>query len=363
MTPRTTLEVIERMIRHSEYLRQINSNQAHRSAQSQRAVSWITIAFGAVVTFIAFIGSERLRAQLGEVGWVIPQAGIDITMNVLVLAIVVLSIGALIVPFGERAVEHRNAIRRLTEFIGIQGDRVRAARAGEISLTSADALQVRSEYLLMVSPLPSTTDKQFFRARADFEKKKRTSPVRVAEEESSSRYFQELLRRDAQTMEILHAIEFVVDQELWLVGGAIRNLVWDDKHLAVKRSALNDVDVVYFDPANLDESGEAAIKEQLVARLPKVHWEVRNQARFSKKYLGEPGVSLREAVRSFPETASAIAVRLSSGTLEVMSPVGLEDLVSLIVRPTSEGMRDRVIERSDAKGWPDKWPKLHFDIS
>lgn len=362
-TPRTTFEVIERMIRHSEYLRQINSNQAHKSATRQKALSWVTIGLGTVVTFIAFIGADKLQAQFLDLGWSVPQAAIELVMNILVIGIVVLSIGALIVPFGERAVEHRHAIRRLTEFIGVQGDRVRSARAGEISLTNADAVQVRSEYLLMVSPLPSTTDKQFFRARADVEKKRRTSPVRVVEETSASRYVQELLRRDSQSMQFLNAIELVSDQELWLVGGAVRNLVWDDKHNFPKRTPLSDVDVVYFDPKNLDESHESDIKSQLLTRLPKVNWEVRNQARFSAKYRGDPGASLREAIRSFPETSSAVAVRLSSGTIEIMSPAGLEDLVSLVVRPTSEEMRDRVIERSDLKSWPDTWPKLHFDLS
>ena len=87
----------------------------------------MTIGLGAVVTFIAFIGSDKLWAQFTKIGMAIPQAGIELAMNILVLGIVVLSVGSLIVPFGERAVEHRHAIRRLTEFIGVQGDRIRAA--------------------------------------------------------------------------------------------------------------------------------------------------------------------------------------------------------------------------------------------
>ena len=76
-----------------------------------------------------------------------------------------------------------------------------------------------------------------------------------------------------------------------------------------------------------------------------------------------PFRSLVDALSKFPETATAIAVRLSptrDGETEFLAPVGLEDLFALRVRPTRHffGHPERYEERLTEKRWLATWPRL-----
>src|SRR5476649_826495 len=65
----------------------------------------------------------------------------------------------------------------------------------------------------------------------------------------------------------------------WCIGaGAVRNLVWDALHERREPSALADVDVAYFDAADLAPARDHALQARLHARAPELPWEVTNQA-------------------------------------------------------------------------------------
>jgi hypothetical protein len=75
----------------------------------------------------------------------------------------------------------------------------------------------------------------------------------------------------------------------------------------------------------------------------------------------EPYTSSLDAIRRWPETATALAVSLDSeGYLRLAAPYGFDDAFDLIVRPTSPEMVDVVKERVEAKRWAKTWPKLTF---
>jgi hypothetical protein len=148
----------------------------------------------------------------------------------------------------------------------------------------------------------------------------------------------------------------------YLAAGAIRNTVWDVLHGSTSLQPLSDLDVIYFDPANLTSDAEA----KLLAAAPEYAWEVTNQAtvhRWQSSAVGRdiPQYdSIAAAMASWPETATAVGVRLSNrGTMEFVAPHGLVDLFSLILRPSPAGSDPHAFtSRLEQKGWQLRWPRL-----
>jgi hypothetical protein len=74
-----------------------------------------------------------------------------------------------------------------------------------------------------------------------------------------------------------------------------------------------------------------------------------------------PYVSAIDAMRYWPETATAIAARRKTNICEIAAPLGLADLFSLVLRPTPRFRQDkRTIyeERIRSKSWHHTWPLL-----
>ncbi len=152
----------------------------------------------------------------------------------------------------------------------------------------------------------------------------------------------------------------------WFVGaGVIRTLVWDYLHRYSNRTPLKDVDVVYFDATNLSQERDKYILELLTGKLPDVPWEVTNQASvhlWFEEYFGysvSPLRSIEEAVSTWPETATSIAVRLlMNDELSICAPFGLDDLFDMKLRRnptrvTLDLFRERVKEKRILHKWPE----------
>jgi hypothetical protein len=96
---------------------------------------------------------------------------------------------------------------------------------------------------------------------------------------------------------------------------------------------------------------------------------VTNQA-FVHRWLPrgcEPDASpfecLLDGVRSWPEIATAVAVRIQpNDELEVLAPVGLGDLFNLVVRPNTQCTNSSAyLERVWDKDWARRWPELKIE--
>lgn len=173
-----------------------------------------------------------------------------------------------------------------------------------------------------------------------------------------------LVSGDVELMEILRAVRSVALRE-WVVGaGVIRNLVWDELHGYDDRTGPNDVDVAFYDPSELSRERDAAIEKRLAALIPEVPWEVTNQAGVHLWYEAkfgapmDPITSLEDAVARWPETATAVGVRLrSDGRIDVVAPCGLGDLFNGVFRRnprqvTREYIRKRLAEKRILERWP-----------
>ena len=158
----------------------------------------------------------------------------------------------------------------------------------------------------------------------------------------------EIIRSSSWFMEVLRAARDANPPD-WLVGGgALRNLVWDRLHGQTRPTPPRDVDLAFFDPVRLDPQRDAEVERVLATRLPGVPWEAKNQAavhRWYPRVFGfevEPLASTEDGIATWPETATAVAVRLEpDDRLRVVAPCGLGDLLGLVCRRNHAASRSR----------------------
>jgi hypothetical protein len=137
--------------------------------------------------------------------------------------------------------------------------------------------------------------------------------------------------------------------------------VWDHLHGYETRRPSGDVDVVWFSPAYTAAEVDRGIEDALRSRFPGLAWSVKNQARMHLRNGDDPYVSVADAIRHWPETATAVAVRWADGRVEINAPLGLDDLFALRLRPTRAFAADKwpiFRDRISAKRWTDRYPLL-----
>src|SRR5438034_11754461 len=88
-----------------------------------------------------------------------------------------------------------------------------------------------------------------------------------------------LIGSDTWMTECLRAVERLKLPDWYIAAGFLRNAIWDFLHEKTTRTPLNDVDVVYYDPANLSEVSEKKFEAALQARFPAAKWQGRTQTR------------------------------------------------------------------------------------
>jgi hypothetical protein len=156
-----------------------------------------------------------------------------------------------------------------------------------------------------------------------------------------------------------------VDPPDWLIGaGVIRDRVWNHLHGFAQPAPSKDVDLAFFDPASLGSDREQSVQRAVTVQAPDICWDVTNQAAvhlWYPKVFGipiNPLTSSADAVATWPETATAIGIRLlGDDSIEVVAPCGLDDLFGPICRRnprwvTKEQYRRRVDSKQIAKRWP-----------
>jgi uncharacterized protein len=173
-----------------------------------------------------------------------------------------------------------------------------------------------------------------------------------------------LIQNDEVMMGILEAASRLHLPDWWICAGFIRSKIWDELHGFKTRTKIPDVDVIYFDGSNLEEETERRLEAKLRAMLPAVPWSVKNEARMHVVNDISPYHSSEDAISKFPETATALGVKLDSNqNLMLTAPWGLEDVLDMEVWPTpyfKETQQMAVIyeERIRKKNWKAIWPKI-----
>lgn len=162
-----------------------------------------------------------------------------------------------------------------------------------------------------------------------------------------------------------HLLKVVSDLDLpdgWIGAGFVRNAVWDHLHGRVASSPSSDVDVIWYDLFCTDAAVDRKHEAELCAVEPTIAWSVKNQARMHDRNGDDPYSSATAAMRYWPETATAVAVRrVGEDDCEVAAPFGLDDLLTLVLRPTPRFVCEKrhvYEDRVRSKRWTCSWPLL-----
>ena len=187
-----------------------------------------------------------------------------------------------------------------------------------------------------------------------------------ASPERQRQALEDIVRAQPVLMDVLTGLRAMALPDAWLVSGAIYNAVWNHLTGRPALTGIKDVDLIYFDGADLSyEAEDRAIKaaEVVFAGLP-LPVELRNQARVHLWFPQRFGIvvtPLTHSTQSLTRYASrthAVAIRLEADdTMTIEAPFGLDDLFAFRITPNAV-LDNRAAH--DAKGARAKsvWPEI-----
>ena len=171
-----------------------------------------------------------------------------------------------------------------------------------------------------------------------------------------------LMAADRMRWRLLGAVRALALPDCWIGAGFVRNAVWDWLHGRLAAAPSGDVDVVWFDRDRAHPEADRDLETALRAAEPGVAWSVKNQARMHERNGDPPYASAADAMRHWPETATAVAVRRTPDDIvEIASPLGLDDLFSARLRPGPRFLAEKRAlfrNRVESKAWLETWPML-----
>ncbi|NMH74671.1 nucleotidyltransferase family protein [Bacillus sp. RO2] len=173
-----------------------------------------------------------------------------------------------------------------------------------------------------------------------------------------------LIESDEWMMDILRAAKSLNLPDWWVCAGFVRTKVWDALHGYNSRTSLPDIDVIFFDKNDITEGKEKFLEQRLLELYPGAPWSVKNQARMHVINNLPPYANSTEAMSNFPETATAIGIKLNQeNELELAAPCGIQDLLNLKVKPTAlfkkTAEHASIYEnRIKQKNWQALWPNI-----
>jgi hypothetical protein len=173
-----------------------------------------------------------------------------------------------------------------------------------------------------------------------------------------------ILRADHLTWQALQRARDLDLPDWMVVSGAIYNTVWNSLTGKPSGYGVKDIDLFYFDGADLSwEAEDAVIKigEKHFAGLPV---EIRNQARVHLWYPERFGRqcpvyrSSADSLSYFASCTHAVGVRLTdAGEFEVTAPFGLDDIFSFRVTP-NHVMDNQATHEEKAARAKRQWPEI-----
>jgi len=153
--------------------------------------------------------------------------------------------------------------------------------------------------------------------------------------------------------------------DVWLVSGSIFQTVWNAITGRAPDYGIKDYDIFYFDADTSWDAEDANIRRVAAAVSDiGVSVEVRNQARVHLWYPNKFGIGyppLRratEGIDRFLAVAAQIGIRQAQGNHDVYAPHGLDDVLTLIVRPNLCPNFSAHFYEAKAAAWKARWPEL-----
>lgn len=174
----------------------------------------------------------------------------------------------------------------------------------------------------------------------------------------------EWITGDPFRMRALHIARELDLPDWCIAAGFVRNLVWDKLHGFEIPTPLEDIDLIYFDPAHASRDHDRDIEAQLAALDSSLPWSVHNQARMHEHNGDRPYFSSLDAMGFWVEQETAVGVRLGSNDeIEVISAFGLDGLFDKRITPnrTKRTGAAAFSARLTRKNWLWIWPELRVE--
>lgn len=175
---------------------------------------------------------------------------------------------------------------------------------------------------------------------------------------------QQLIQQHDGIMSILKQL-YLVDASAYIAAGVIRNMLWSVLHQHSYTLSHTEVDIIFYD-AEDNGAHSDQIQKEMQSFFPLIQWDVTNQAvvhhwyRLDNGESIQPLKSIEHALSFWPETATAVAVKLKAEQeIEIIAPFGLNDLFELKLRWNPRLVSYAVFQqRVVSKQWMQRWPKL-----
>ncbi|TGQ65409.1 MAG: nucleotidyltransferase family protein [Mesorhizobium sp.] len=178
--------------------------------------------------------------------------------------------------------------------------------------------------------------------------------------------FLDIVSADPLLAETLARVSALALPDWLVVSGALYNSIWN--HLTGKPPGygIRDVDLFYFDDADLSYEAEDAVIQRAATHfegLP-LPVEVRNQARVHLWYPQKFGqecpryTSASESVSYFASKTHAVGVRYDADRqLELVAPFGLDDVFSFRITP-NRAMDNQRTHEAKGRRAQENWPEI-----
>ncbi len=172
---------------------------------------------------------------------------------------------------------------------------------------------------------------------------------------------QQLLLQDPQRLRMLNLVASLKLKDAYIAAGFVRNMVWDELHKKAISTPLNDVDVVFFDAHDKDNSLATKALEVLQNLDGSVPWQVKNQAHMHLQNKDRAYLNTCDAMTFWPEKETAIGVQMNSDKqIKVLAPFGTRSLFQGLISHNSKRAKSIFLKRVHSKDWLDIWPQLRI---
>ncbi|MHA2705811.1 nucleotidyltransferase family protein [Vibrio owensii] len=173
----------------------------------------------------------------------------------------------------------------------------------------------------------------------------------------------QLLLADPERMKAMECARSLALPDCYIAAGFVRNLVWDHLHHKPQPTPLNDLDIVYFDPNEIDDKAALIYEAQLTAMMPEFNWQVRNQANMHLRNGDKPYQTTLDAMSYWPEKETAVAARLNEkNQIECISAFGFESLFEGQITYNPKRTLTLFQSRVESKNWLITWPQLQVAV-
>lgn len=178
--------------------------------------------------------------------------------------------------------------------------------------------------------------------------------------------FYKIVRAQPRLMQIVQCLA-QSQPNAYVAAGVLRHVVWAHLHEREYEILHTEIDVIFFD--STARHIEARLKAKLEQEFSNIAWDVTNQAFVHEWYRTDQGArikplsSVKDALSMWPETATALALRINKdGDFELIAPFGLDDLFELKLRWNANLVSYAVFEqRMRSKQFLQKWQRLTLE--